>query len=263
MKKDIVTQTLHIPVNTSGRMRAYSAKPAQPGKFPLIFVGMEIYGINDNIKDITRRVARLGYLAVAIDFYHRSMPGRVFTAAERDKALALVYKLKRDEVIADIRSAMDFFKTNGKVTDDVGFLGISIGGHFAYLAAAKVPIAATVIFYGTLLTTPDVPLGQPEATINLTGEIAKHNGKILFFVGSLDHIVKPDQVEDIKAKLKETDTDHEVIVYPGAKHRFFNDRLPQFYDREASDDAWEKTVRFFKAALAPEKRKAEGGSSWN
>jgi carboxymethylenebutenolidase len=157
--------------------------------------------------------------------------------------------LRRDEVIEDIRTAINFFRKRNEITEKVGFLGISIGGHLAYLAAAKLPIAATVVLYGTLLTNPDVTLGQPEPTVQLTAEIAKRNGKILFFVGSLDHMVTPDQVERIKAALEKTNTEHEVIVYPGVKHRFFNDSLPESYDHAASNDAWNRAVRFFNREL--------------
>jgi len=249
MRNDIITNTLNIPIKENGNMRVYVAKPDRPGKFPLVLIGMEIYGVNDNIKDVANRVAGLGYVAVAMDFYHRTSPGVVFSSAEREKALELVFQLRRDEVIYDIRTAIDFFKKRNEITEKVGFLGISIGGHLAYLAAARLPITATVVLYGTLLTNPDVTLGQPEPTVQLTAEIAKRNGKILFFVGSLDHMVTPDQVEHIRAELEETNTVHEVIVYPGAKHRFFNDSLPEFYDRAASNDAWSKIVRFFNREL--------------
>lgn len=151
MAYDITQQHLTIPVAADDSLLdAYMARPAGPGRFPAVIVGMELYGVNEDIRDITDRVARLGYVAIAPNFYHRTLPGAAlpYGAAGRDQGFVHLHQLRRETTLADVRAVLDFLHADPAIAARCGFLGFSMGGHIAYLAATQCDIAACACFYG-------------------------------------------------------------------------------------------------------------------
>lgn len=252
MQHAINHEFISIEVNSApAPMQAYIAYPISKGKFPAVIIGMEIFGITDHIKEITNNMAALGYVAIALDFYHRTAPGTdlPYNQQGRTKGLELMHQLKRSEVLLDVKSSIDFLRSRPDVTGKIGFLGFSIGGHIAYLAATQLDIKATACFYAGWLTNTDIALSQPEPTITLTAGIAKNDGYIVYFVGDQDSLVTEDQLKTMEAALGSTKTKFEFVVYPDTKHGFFCDQRPETFNKYARDDAWRRVQELFAKEL--------------
>ncbi|HEU5047781.1 MAG TPA: dienelactone hydrolase family protein [Rickettsiales bacterium] len=251
MENSITTETLQIAVGGSASsMGIYVARPAQEGKYPACIVCGELFGMTEHIMDITRRLAKLGYVAATFDFYHRSAPGvqLPYDEAGRDKGFELLHQLKREDVVNDVQSLLQYLRGRKDVIPKIGIVGFSLGGHIAFLAATQLDLAVCVSFYGGWLTNTEISLSQPEPTVNLSPGIAKHGGRVLYMVGDLDHAVSKEQTSALEAGLKAAGVKHEVIRYPGVKHGFFAD-VRNTYDADASKNAWEHMQKVLKEEL--------------
>jgi len=157
------------------------------------------------------------------------------------KGMALLGQLKADEMISDGRDAIAYLRGREDVRGDrIGAMGFCIGGHMTYLTACETDVSAAASFYGGGIAGPEGPGGAP-ATLTRTSGV---RGRILCLFGEQDALIPSDQVDAIRAALKEADTDHDVVVYPGADHGFFCDRRATF-QKEAADDAWERVKALF------------------
>lgn len=215
-------------------MSAYVARPATPGTYPNVLVGAEIFGLTDYLRAVTDRIARLGYTAIAPDFYHRSghriaLPA---TAAGRERGLELLGRLDRDGVRRDVAALLD------DLPGRTAMVGFSSGGHLAYYAATQFPLAAVAVFYPGWLTDTTIALSRPEPTLALTSSIAN---RVLFLVGERDHLVTAEQRDQIATRLREDGVDHELVVYPDAPHGFFCDERDT-YRPEAAADAFARVT---------------------
>jgi len=243
---EITSERVEIPVD-GGRMPAFLARPAAGGPHPAVIVYMEIFGVNSHIRDVTERVAREGYVAVAPNYFWR-------TAADLDlgydeagfqEGFAHMQRLRAEEMVADARAVLRWLRQGENVRGDrVGCMGFCIGGHMAYLTACETDVAATASFYGGGIAGPEGPGGAP-STLERTGKI---RGRILCFFGEKDSFIPLDQVERIKAALNEHEVRYEVVVYDEADHGFFCDQRGS-HDREAAGDAWKRTLRLFAEEL--------------
>ena len=215
-----------------GGMPAYVARPTGSGPVPAVIVIQEAFGLNDHIKDVTRRVAGEGYLAVAPDLFYRGGKGRTARYDELPKALELMGALKDDEIVADVASAIAWVEKQPSVrAGRIGITGFCMGGRVSYLASCALPdkIAASVPYYGG-----GIPIDRT-ATLR---------GPVLAFFGEDDPFIPLDQVEKLRAEAKRLGKNVEIVVYPKAPHGFFcNER--DSYRPEAAKDAWEKTKAFF------------------
>lgn len=235
---DITTEEVKVPVGDSV-MTAFRATPPQEDPGPVVVVAFEMFGLTPYVREIAERVAGLGYTAIAPDFYHRSGPGNVLDEKERERGFTLIGELTREGVLADVSAAIELAGNPATA----GMLGLSVGGHLAYLAAAKLDLAATAVFYGGWLTTTELALSRPEPTVTLTPDI---RGKLLFLTGGADHAVPPRDLEEIGAALSEGG--HELVVYPDTPHGFFCHRR-ETYRPEAADDAWRRVRTLFAEEL--------------
>lgn len=209
-------------------MRAYVAKPQKPGSYPGVIVAHQLFGVTADIRETADRIAGLGFVAVAPDFYHRTQPGAELPAddAGRQRGFELMHTLTREGVLADVHAALDYLDT----AQPYGMVGLSMGGHLAYYAATQLDLAVTVVLYAGWLTGTDIPVSRPEPTLELTGGI---KGRLVYLVGADDHVITAEQRETIANRLAAEGVDHEVIVYPGAPHAFLSTDLP------AAEQAWQ------------------------
>ncbi|SFA85778.1 carboxymethylenebutenolidase [Collimonas sp. OK607] len=259
MSCEILQEQVAIPVPEDGSIiDAYVARPEQPGKYPAVIVGMELYGVNAEIRDAARRVAELGYVAIAPNFYHRTLPNDSlpFGAEGRDRGFEHLHHLSRPTVIADVRAVINFIHARQDVSERTGFLGFSMGGHIAYLAATQFDIAACACFYGGWLVNTDIELSRPEPTASLTAGIAKHGGRLIYFVGELDHAVTREQREQLAAALEDAHVRHEMVVYPDTGHSFFGETRDTFH-RVSRDDAWKRVQALFAEELYQDRHFSE------
>jgi len=244
---EITTERVQIPVE-GGRMPGFLARPAAGGPHPAVIVYMEIFGVNAHIRDVTERVAREGYVAVAPNFFWRTAPDLDvgYDEAGFQEGFAHLNRLRADQMVADARGVLRWLREGESVRGDrIGCMGFCIGGHMAYLTACETDVAATASFYGGGIAAKEGPGGGP-STLERTGKI---RGRILCLFGEKDSLIPGEQVDRIKGALNEHDVRHEVVVYEGADHGFFCDERDS-YRRETAEDAWKRTLRLFAEELA-------------
>jgi len=241
------TQDVQIPTRDGGTMGAYLALPEGGGPAPAVLVWMEIFGVNDHIRDVTRRVAAEGYVALAPDFFHRTGPGLSLGYDEAGFAEGFKHlgQLQADQMIADARDAIAWLRERDDVIGDrIGAMGFCIGGHMTYLTACETDVVAAAAYYGGGIAAAQGP-GGGAGTLTRTPGI---KGRLVCFFGGQDAMIPADQVEAIEAALDEHGVDHAVHVYPDADHGFHCDQRSTYHAASAQD-AWEKTKALFASRL--------------
>ena len=233
---DITTSTLQL--NTpDGKMETYEARPKDGGARPAIVVLMEAFGLNSHIKDVTERIAREGYVAIAPDLYHRESE-RVVPYSELQKAMGIMNRLQDPKVMGDVGAAISHLKSQNYVkAGSIGITGFCMGGRYTYLSAAhhNKDVKAAVCFYGG-----GIPMGNP-SPLDCTKEI---QCPITLFFGAKDPLIPQEHVEKIVKALTDAKKNFTHKVYPEAGHGFFcNER--QSYHADSAKDAWENFKSFF------------------
>ena len=240
-------QTDQVQVQGDLAIDAYLAMPQGEGPFSGVVVIQEIFGVNDHIRDITRRLAKAGHVAIAPAIYQRQTPGFESGYTEADLKIGREYKnqTKASELIGDIQAAIDYlYKLPPVKQTGVGCIGFCFGGHVAYLAATLNAVKATASFYGAGITTGTPGNGEP--TLARTGEIS---GTLYGFFGLEDDLIPNEQVDEIEAALKQHEINHRIFRYPGAGHGFMCDQRAS-YHANASQDAWQQVLELFRSSLA-------------
>ena len=211
----------------------YLARPADAtGPLPAVIVLQEWWGLNEHIKDVTRRLALEGFVALAPDLY------KGVVATEPDEARKLVMELDMPAAVAEIGSAADFLLAHESVAgEQVGVMGFCMGGGLSLqtaLADAGIGrFGAAVAFYGQPLT-PD--------------EAAQVQTPILGLYGADDGGIPVVAVNMMGEALTAAGVENEIHIYEGAPHSFFNDTR-ESYRPEAAADAWARTVAWFAERL--------------
>jgi carboxymethylenebutenolidase len=223
-------------IETAGGMPAYLARPKDGERGPAVLVIQEAFGLNDHMKDVTRRIAAEGYTALAPDVYWRGGKGRAVGYDDLPAAIGMMQALKDTEVVADLAGAIAWLEKQPSVrADRIGITGFCMGGRISYLAACELPdkIRAAVPFYGG-----GIPVDKT----------AKLRCPVLAFFGEKDAFIPLESVEALKAEAKKHGKQVEVVVYLGADHGFFcNERAS--YQAAAAKDAWERLKKFFATHL--------------
>jgi carboxymethylenebutenolidase len=243
----IETERVQIPLVGGGSMGGYLARPAGGGPHAAVMVFMEIFGINSHIRDVTERVAREGYVALAPDFFHRTGAGVEYGYDEAGfaKGMVLLNSLAADEMVSDSRAALAYLRGREDVRGDrVGCMGFCIGGHMAYLTACETDVKATASFYGGGVAAEQGP-GGAKSTIGRTGQIA---GRVLCLFGGRDAFIPKEQADAVADALKRHGVRHDIAVYAGVDHGFFCDQRDA-HDEDAAADAWERVKRLFAEEL--------------
>jgi carboxymethylenebutenolidase len=245
MPSSVRSETVSI---TSGSLQipAYLAEPSQPGCFGGVVVMQEVFGVNSHIREVTERLARAGYVAIAPHLYHRQAPGFEVGYTEADLALGRQYKLgtQADELLRDVEGAIAHLAAKDNVAKSgFGCIGFCFGGHVAYLAATLPQIKATASFYGAGIPSSTPGGGAP--TLSRTAEIT---GTLYGFFGTEDPLIPPADVDRIEAALTQHQISHQIFRYPGANHGFFCDQRDS-YHATAAQAAWEKVLELFHTTL--------------
>jgi carboxymethylenebutenolidase len=248
-----MTTKLHpekVQISVPGESRpmpAYLAVPEGAGPKPAVIVFEEIFGVNGHIRDVTERVAREGYVAIAPDIHHRAAPGQelAYDQEGMQKGMQLIPKMTVGGVEADANATLAFLRARADVRGDrIGTIGFCIGGHVAYLIAALTDVRASASFYPGGVAGAHGLAGGP-SPVSLSGQI---RGRLLAFFGGQDKSIEPAQVAKVKAALAEHQIRHEVVVYEDAGHGFFCDQRGSYNAKDAAD-AWERVKRLFAEEL--------------
>ncbi|MDJ0508591.1 MAG: dienelactone hydrolase family protein [Crocosphaera sp.] len=243
---DIKTEAIIIN-NNDLKIDAYLAQPQQDGQFPAVIVVQEIFGVNDHIRDVTRRFAQAGYIAVAPAIYQRLAPGfeTGYTAEAVDIGRKYKNQTKASELLSDIKATIDYLYRLPQVKKTgIGTIGFCFGGHVVSLVSTLPEIKATASFYGAGIANWK-PGEEGQATVECTPDIT---GKLSAFFGKEDASIPTEQVDIIETALKDNNIPHQVFRYPGAEHGFFCDQRGS-YNEEAAKDAWSKVLKLFGTQL--------------
>jgi carboxymethylenebutenolidase len=225
-----------------GNMPVYFARPANVANPPVILVAMEIFGLHEWVKDITRRVGHLGAFAVAPNYYFRYETNGVdLTKIDDIHKLFPIVNAKTDsELFADLDATVAWAKSQGGDTSRLGIMGFCRGGRTVWHYSTNNPnLKAGVAFYGSLVDKNDA---APKSSIELAPEVKE---PVLGLYGAEDNGIKVEQVNQMEAALKADGKTAEFHIYPGAPHGFVADYRPS-YRKDAAEDAWDKMTAWFK-----------------
>lgn len=227
----------------TGAVPAYRAVPDRNGKHPVVLVVQEIFGVHEHIKDVCRRLAKLGYFAIAVDHYYRQ--GDVSKMTDNQEIFAKVVNHVPDsQVMSDLDAAVVYAESTGKAdTDKLGITGFCWGGRITWTYCVHNPrVKAGVAWYGRLVAPARAPL-QPA----YPAELAAHlKVPVRGLYGGQDASIPLEHVEQMRAALKAAgNTTSEIIVYPDAPHAFYADYRPS-YRPEAAADGWTKMQEWFR-----------------
>jgi carboxymethylenebutenolidase len=229
-----------IPV-ADGEMPTYRAMPEKGGPFPVVLVVQEIFGVHEHIKDICRRLAKLGYLAVAPELYARQ--GDVSKMADTQEIFSkVVSKVPDAQVTADLDAAAEWAGRSGKGDlKRLGITGFCWGGRIVWLYAAhSAQLKAGVAWYGRLVgQASDL---QPQHPIDVAAQL---KAPVLGLYGGADTGIPIETVERMRQALKAAGSRSEIVVYPDAPHAFFADYRPS-YRKEPAQDGWNRLRAWFR-----------------
>ena len=226
-----------------GPVPAYRALPSKDGKHPIVLVVQEIFGVHEHIKDVCRRLAKLGYFAIAPELYFRQ--GDVSKMTDNQEIFAKVVDHVPDsQVLSDLDAAVVWAQATGKADSSrLGITGFCWGGRLTWTYCVHNPkVRAAVAWYGRLVAPSKAPL-QPAYPV----ELAPHlKVPVRGLYGAEDASIPLADVEKMREALKAAGNDtSEIIVYPGAPHAFFADYRPN-YRKEAAEDGWKQMQTWFK-----------------
>ncbi len=226
---EIVTESVTFPTATQP-MPGYLARPAGDRPAPAVIVIQEWWGVDEHIKDVTRRFAAEGFAALSPDLYR----GDVTNEPDRAGKLMMALNMPRaaDELVYATRwlRSQPFVSASG-----MGATGFCMGGGLATTLASNSPeIKAAVPFYGV---NPE-PIEQ----------VRNIQAKMICIYAEHDEWATQEMAETLRAELREYGKDAEFITYPGTHHAFFND-TGEAFNREARDDSWRRMLTLFREAL--------------
>ena len=219
---------------------AISRGPTGVANPPVVLVAMEIFGLHEYIKDVTRRLAKLGAFAVAPDYYFRK--GVDLTKITDIPQLLPIVNAKPDaELLADLDATMAWAKSQGGDTARLGIVGFCRGGRTVWeYAAHSTALKAGVAFYGPPVDPPN-PL-WPKSPTQLAPDM---KAPVLGLYGEADTGIPVASVEALKAALAENKKTAEFKIYPGAPHGFHADYRAS-YRKDAAEDGWNQMIAWFK-----------------
>lgn len=231
MHGNLQTRMVEFPVEGGRSASGYEARPGGAGSYPGIIVVQEWWGLNEHIKDIARRLAHEGFVALAPDLYQ----GKV--TADPNQASSYMAALDREEAVRILLGAIRFLQENEPIyAEHIGVIGFCMGGSFALLLPCRTAaIKAAVPFYGD---HPD-PIDQ----------VKNIKCPVLFIAGGKDQWINAAKVEKLKKAFPQYGVPGEVRVYPDAQHAFFNNTRPDVYNAAAAQDAWTRALGLFSRVL--------------
>ena len=222
-----------------GEMPGYFAKLSNSANPPVVLVAMEIFGLHEYIKDVTRRLAKLGAFAVAPDYYFRK--GDLTKVTDIPQLLPLVNAKPDAELFSDLDATVAWAKSQGGDTSRLGIVGFCRGGRTVWeYAAHSDALKAGVAFYGPPIDPPN-PL-WPKSPTQLAPDM---KAPVLGLYGEADTGIPVASVEALKAALAANKKTAEFKIYPGAPHGFHADYRAS-YRQDAAEDGWKQMIGWFK-----------------
>lgn len=219
--------------NGAIKLSGYLSKPVKKGKYPAILVIHENRGLNEHTRDVARRFAANGYVALAADALSRK--GGTGSFATPDKAREAFSSLVMSEVMSDLNASLTFLNSHQNVKKGkLASIGFCWGGARSFaLATEPNDLKAAIVFYGT------APSEE---------QLAKVHCPVLGIYGETDERIT-SKVPEVAASMKKLKKQYEHKIYKGAAHAFFNDTNTERYNAEAAKEAWTQTLTFLKKSV--------------
>ena len=241
--KGLITGEVKIPV-ADGEFPAYRAMPDKKGKsFPVVLVIHEIFGVHEWIQDVSRRFAKLGYMAIAPALYARQ--GDVKNLSDAREINRQVFsKIPDTQSMSDLDATVAWAAKNGGNAKKLSITGFCWGGRIVWLYAAHNPdVDAGAAWYGRLVPTANSPVNeaQPKTPIDYAQGLKV---PVIGLYAGQDQGIPLEGVKRMQEELKTGKSGSEIIVYPEAKHGFLAD-YRESYNKEASADAWKRMIDWF------------------
>lgn len=240
------TQDLTIDVDGSS-MPSYLARPDGDDPKAAVIVLQEIFGVNAEVKRIAELFASAGYVALAINYYHRTHPAlnEPYTQEGLQAGFAAAGQVSRATLRADVSAAVAWlgaqpFVAHGKVAT----VGFCFGGSVSFVTATLPGIRAAIPFYGGSIAA-GFPNGEPEGL----ADAPDIKVPMLLFFGGKDDYIPAEAVARTDKALTDAGVEHEVVTYPNVGHAFFRESSSALNEHEVKD-AWEKVQAFLGKALA-------------
>jgi carboxymethylenebutenolidase len=214
--------------------------PSEGRAFPAVLVVQEIFGVHEHIKDVCRRLAKSGYLAVAPELYARQ--GDVSRLSEIDEIRKIVARVPDAQVLADLDATVAWIKASGTGhIEKLGITGFCWGGRVVWLYAAhSAQVKAGVAWYGRLVGKANEL--QPTQPLDIAANL---KAPVLGLYGGSDQGIPLETVEQMKQALRAADSPSTIIVYPDTPHAFYADYRAS-YRKEAAEDGWSRLLAWFK-----------------
>jgi carboxymethylenebutenolidase len=236
----LVADDVSIPTAT-GDIRGYRAMPASGGRFPLVLVAAEIFGLNHYMKDVCRRLAKSGYYAIVPDLYARTAD---LTKLKAMAEIRQIVNSKYDiELISDYDATVEFARASGKADPArMGITGFCRGGRTPLVYATwNHNLKAVVAWYGPVggARTQSTPYTVMDRVKDITSPV-------LGLYGAKDAGVPAADVEKFFAALKAQGTPSELVMYPDAGHGFHADFRPDSYRKADAEDGWARMLAWFR-----------------
>jgi carboxymethylenebutenolidase len=217
----------------------YEARPSAAGRHPVVIVIHEIFGLHEHQRDVARRFAREGYVALAPELFSREGVAKM---ADFEKVREVVGKISDRQLLQDLVATAEFGSRQPYARSDrVGATGFCWGGRITWLFAATYKeLDAAVIWYGRIASPQKDDL-HPKDPLDLAKEVVC---PVLGLYGEADTGIPVADVRKMEAALKEAGKTAEFVLYPGAPHAFFADYRPS-YRPEPAKDAWQRALNWF------------------
>lgn len=243
---ELITEDVTFTGHGGYALPAYVARPAARGRKGAIIVVNEIFGIHDYIKDVCRRFAREGYVAIAPDYFDRA--GDPAPMTDFAQIREIVATANHTQVMGDTAGAVAWLRAQSFTDGDIGITGFCWGGTVVWMAAAQTPhIKAGVAWYGRVVRPAAGSWGSEEERPWPYDVAAQIRAPVLGLYAENDTGIPLAGVENMRAGLMAADnpTGSEIIVYPGVQHGFHAD-YRQSYNAEAAADGWARALAWFR-----------------
>jgi len=244
---EVLLQTQELTIAVSGEpMPSYLARPDGDEPRGAVIVLQEIFGVNREVRRITELFASTGYVALAINYYHRTHPAlnEPYTPEGLQNGFAAAGAVSRETLRADVAAARAYLAAQRFVKDDkIATCGFCFGGSAAFVTATLPGLSAAIAFYGGNIAS-DFPSGEPEGL----ADVAELRVPVLLLFGGKDDYISPDAIARIDAALTSAGKPHEVITYPDVGHAFFRESSSAIGQPEVAD-AWQRVRAFLEVRL--------------
>jgi len=243
---DLHAETIRIPGHNGDEIEAYLAAPLDDGRRGAVVVIHHLPGYDAGTKEIARRFAAEGYLALMPNLYWRMAPG-----ADPDDAAATARAaggISDEQLVGDVAGAAGYLRSLPASNGKVGSIGYCSGGRQSFLAATSVDLDAAVDCYGAFVVSP-APEGFPLQPAPLLDRVPDVRCPVLGLFGADDKYPTPEDMAVLDAALTDAGKVHEFHTYDGAGHAFFSVGRPS-YRADAAVDGWQRIFAFFGTHLA-------------